>query len=48
MWFVRHPVLAIIAGALLLLDGDDMPRVGDAAYGYALNRIPIGQTVTVP
>jgi hypothetical protein len=33
---------------LFLLDEDDMPRVGDAAYGYALNRIPIGQTVTVP
>jgi hypothetical protein len=33
---------------LFLLDEDDMPRVGDAAYGFALNRIPIGQTNTVP
>ena len=33
---------------LFLLDEDDMPRVGDAAYGYALNSIPIGETVTVP
>ena len=33
---------------LFLLDDDDMPRVGDAAYGFALNSIPVGQTVTVP
>ncbi len=33
---------------LLLLDRDGMPRIGDAAYGYALNSVPIGRTVTVP
>jgi hypothetical protein len=33
---------------LFLLGEDRMPRVGDAAYGYALNSIPIGQTVQAP
>ena len=28
---------------LFLLDGEKMPRVGDAAYGFALNSIPIGR-----
>ena len=31
---------------LFLLDENGMPKVGDAAYGYALNRIPVGQHVT--
>lgn len=33
---------------LYLLDQSRMPRPGDAAYGYALTNIPIGQTVQVP
>ncbi len=33
---------------LYLLDENGMPRVGDAAYGYALNRIPLGRTVQEP
>jgi hypothetical protein len=33
---------------LYLLDKDKMPRVGDAAYGYALSSIPIGQKVQAP
>lgn len=33
---------------LYLLDQTRMPRPGDAAYGYALTNIPIGQTVQVP
>jgi hypothetical protein len=28
---------------LLILDGDRSPRVGDAAYGYTLNRVPLRQ-----
>ena len=34
---------------LFILDENRMPRVGDAAYGYALNSIPIGlRNVTPP
>lgn len=33
---------------LFLLDANGFPRPGDAAYGYTLNSIPIGQTVQVP
>ncbi len=33
---------------LFILDDDLMPRVGDAAYGYSLNRIPIRASFTVP
>ena len=33
---------------LFILDDDGSPRLGDAAYGYSLNSIPIGQTTTVP
>lgn len=33
---------------LFLLDEEGMPRVGDAAYGYVLNSIPIGQRVEAP
>jgi hypothetical protein len=33
---------------LFILDRNMLPRVGDAAYGYALNRIPIGQVYRVP
>lgn len=40
-WPVGHNIL-------YLLDKDKMPRVGDAAYGYALNSIPIGQKVQAP
>ena len=28
---------------LFILDQDMKPRLGDAAYGYALNRVPLGQ-----
>ena len=34
---------------LFILDENRMPRVGDAAYGYALNSIPLGlRNVTPP
>ena len=33
---------------LFLLDQSGMPRVGDAAYGYALNSVPIGREVRAP
>lgn len=33
---------------LYVLDDDLTPRVGDAAYGYSLNRIPIRASFTVP
>lgn len=33
---------------LLLLDAEREPRVGDAAYSYTLNSIPLGRMVTVP
>lgn len=33
---------------LFILDQDMKPRVGDAAYGYALNRIALGQVYRVP
>lgn len=33
---------------LFMLDEQLMPRVGDAAYGYALNSVPLGQRNTVP
>jgi hypothetical protein len=33
---------------LFILNDDLKPRVGDAAYGYALNRIPLGQVYRVP
>ncbi|MFE5670431.1 hypothetical protein ACFQ58_02370 [Agromyces sp. NPDC056523] len=33
---------------LFMLDEQGMPRVGDAAYGYALNRIPLGERTVAP
>ena len=33
---------------LFVLDQVRMPRVGDGAYGYALNRVPIGREVQAP
>jgi len=33
---------------LFVLDQGGMPRVGDEAYGYALNSVAIGQEVRVP
>ncbi|KRE30478.1 copper resistance protein NlpE N-terminal domain-containing protein [Agromyces sp. Soil535] len=33
---------------LFVLDEQLMPRVGDAAYGYALNSVPLGKWNSVP
>ena len=33
---------------LFVLDEQLMPRVGDAAYGYALNSVPLGTRNSVP
>ena len=33
---------------LFVLDEQLMPRVGDAAYGYALNSVPLGKRYEVP
>ena len=33
---------------LFVLDEQLMPRVGDAAYGYALNSVPLGNRTYVP
>jgi hypothetical protein len=33
---------------LFILDEQLMPRVGDAAYGYALNSVPLGKWTYVP
>jgi hypothetical protein len=33
---------------LFILNQEMQPRVGDAAYGYALNRVPLGQVYRVP
>ena len=33
---------------LFVLDEQLMPRVGDAAYGYALNSVPLGKRNVVP
>ena len=33
---------------LFILDEELMPRVGDAAYGYALNSVPLGKWNHVP
>jgi hypothetical protein len=40
-WAVGHDILFI-------LDEQLMPRVGDAAYGYALNSVPLGKWNFIP